>query len=70
VAQSLSTGFDTGEHERWIELLLSWYYDPMYDYQLKQKRQRIIACGDADAVREFLSDHGRGVVPDRRQGGR
>jgi tRNA 2-selenouridine synthase len=55
VAHSLARGFETGEHERWIEQLLSWYYDPMYDYQLEQKQQRIMARGDAESVREFLN---------------
>jgi len=56
VAESLAMGFERGEHERWIEQLLTWYYDPMYDYQLEQKQRRVIARGDADEVREFLRD--------------
>jgi tRNA 2-selenouridine synthase len=55
VAESLSMGFEVGEHERWIEQLLTWYYDPMYDYQLDQKLQRVVARGDENEVREFLS---------------
>jgi len=55
VAQALSSGFETGAHERWIEQLLSWYYDPMYDYQLEQKQDRIVARGDADEVRAYLA---------------
>ena len=58
VAQSLSHGFDTGEHERWIEQLLTWYYDPMYDYQLENKRERILARGDADQLRNYLEQGG------------
>ena len=54
VVESLARGFEIGEHERWIEQLLTWYYDPMYDYQLDQKQQRVIARGDIDEVREFL----------------
>ena len=56
VAQALSRGFETGAHERWIEQLLSWYYDPMYDYQLEQKQDRIMARGDADEVRAYLAN--------------
>ncbi|MCZ6712135.1 MAG: tRNA 2-selenouridine(34) synthase MnmH [Gammaproteobacteria bacterium] len=63
VAASLAVGFETGEHERWIEQLLIWYYDPMYDYQLDQKQQRVIARGGIDEVREFLRDR---VLPPRR----
>jgi tRNA 2-selenouridine synthase len=56
VETCLSMGFEAGEHEGWIERLLSWYYDPMYDYQLEQKLQRVVARGDEQAVRAFLSD--------------
>ena len=42
------------EHNDWIEYLLSNYYDPMYEYQLKRKRERIVFSGDGVAVREFL----------------
>ena len=42
------------EHNDWIEHLLSKYYDPMYEYQLKRKRERIVFSGDGVAVREFL----------------
>ena len=42
------------EHNDWIEHLLSNYYDPMYEYQLKRKRERIVFSGDGVAVREFL----------------
>ena len=42
------------EHSDWIEHLLSNYYDPMYEYQLKRKRERIVFSGDGVAVREFL----------------
>jgi len=55
VRDLLEQGFRTGAHEAWIERLLSWYYDPMYDYQLEKKLDRVIFRGDAAAVREFLS---------------
>ena len=38
-------------------LLLSFYYDPMYDYQLEKKAGRILFRGDRDAVREFLTSY-------------
>ncbi|MFP6815842.1 MAG: tRNA 2-selenouridine(34) synthase MnmH [Pseudomonadales bacterium] len=56
VAESLATGFETGDHEHWIELLLTWYYDPMYDYQLEQKQKRVIGRGGIDEVRDFLRE--------------
>jgi len=46
--------FSSGEHHRWIERLLTWYYDPMYDYQLEQKQTRIRFAGPAAAVKSFL----------------
>ncbi len=55
VARSLALGFETGEHEHWIEQLLVWYYDPMYDHQLAQKQMRVIARGSPDEVRDFLA---------------
>ena len=54
VGTALAAAFRNGEHERWIEMLLTWYYDPMYDYQLKAKRKRIIFIGERSAVTEFL----------------
>ena len=62
MARLLAEGFRTGDHSGWIERLLSWYYDPMYDYQLEKKAERVIFRGDADAVRSFLADY----QPDRR----
>ncbi len=42
-------------HRRWIEGLLQWYYDPMYDYQLKRKDQRVIFRGNRASVRDYLN---------------
>ena len=39
-------------HRAWIEKLLTNYYDPMYEYQLEKKAQRIVFRGCKD---EFLS---------------
>ncbi|HEY5680122.1 MAG TPA: tRNA 2-selenouridine(34) synthase MnmH [Pseudomonadales bacterium] len=55
VARALAEGFASGHHHAWIEQLLLWYYDPMYDYQLSKKQDRIVMQGDRDAVREFLA---------------
>lgn len=57
VSELLKAGFANGEHSAWIERLLSWYYDPMYDYQLAKKEARIILRGDRKAVREFLEGY-------------
>ena len=48
--------YDADAHAVWIAALLSDYYDPMYDYQLDNKRDRIVYRGDAPAVREWLTE--------------
>lgn len=55
VGDALAEAFRAGDHERWIALLLAWYYDPMYDYQLQAKRERIVFRGDKAAVADFLA---------------
>ncbi|MCZ6619238.1 MAG: tRNA 2-selenouridine(34) synthase MnmH [Gammaproteobacteria bacterium] len=55
VYRELEHGFATGEHERWIERLLSWYYDPMYDYQLGKKLKRVVARGDTRTIRKLIT---------------
>ncbi|BDY11721.1 tRNA 2-selenouridine(34) synthase MnmH [Hydrogenimonas cancrithermarum] len=47
----------TGEreaHKTWVEYLLREYYDPMYDYQIEKRAERVIFRGDADEVEAFL----------------
>lgn len=41
-------------HRAWIEILLTDYYDPMYDHQLAQKNDRIIFRGSREEVRDYL----------------
>lgn len=50
----LATG-DLDLHRRWIETLLVDYYDPMYEYQLRQSVTRVIFRGDARAVGEWAA---------------
>ncbi len=45
---------DTSAHLEWIELLLSKYYDPMYQYQIDKKAERILFKGDHAAVHQWL----------------
>lgn len=47
-------------HRDWIAPLLSEYYDPMYDYQLAGKRERIVFRGAREAVRDWLAEQGVG----------
>lgn len=54
VTDAVSEGFANDNHEPWIERLLTWYYDPMYDYQLARKQERVVARGDAAALNAYL----------------
>ena len=45
---------DFEQHRAWIRDLLSNYYDPMYDYQIDIKADRIVFRGDFDSVTEYL----------------
>ncbi|MFZ1342041.1 tRNA 2-selenouridine(34) synthase MnmH [Thiothrix eikelboomii] len=56
LAQQAKTG-ETQLHQAWIEFLLTDYYDPMYDYQISQKRERIVFVGDIQAVLAFFASH-------------
>lgn len=41
---------DVSLHRQWIEDLLTGYYDPMYDYQLSQKKNTVVFRGTRDEV--------------------
>ncbi len=45
---------DPSGHRDWIAPLLSDYYDPMYDYQLKNRLEKVVFRGRPDAVAEWL----------------
>lgn len=46
---------DAASHAGWIKDLLTDYYDPMYDYQIKNKQERIIFRGNKEQVLNYLS---------------
>jgi tRNA 2-selenouridine synthase len=50
-----STG-NTEQHKAWIGELLGGYYDPMYDYQIKQNTKQIAFSGERQAVIEYLAE--------------
>ncbi len=52
-----STG-KTEQHRAWIGELLGGYYDPMYDYQIKQNKKVITFSGDKAAVVDYLAGQG------------
>lgn len=41
-------------HKDWIQSMLVTYYDPMYDYQIKRKEDRIIQRGSTSALKMYL----------------
>ena len=45
---------DLSAHKKWVEVLLLEYYDPMYDYQLKEKQKKIVFRGGEDDVKDYL----------------
>lgn len=46
---------DTSGYAGFIEFMLREYYDPMYDYQLGKKQQRVIARGNADELVDWAA---------------
>jgi len=56
----VAEAFDTGSadtHHAWIKGLLDSYYDPMYDYQLDKKTERIAFRGSATEVIEYVQSN-------------
>lgn len=43
-------------YKQWIEYLLNEYYDPMYDYQLEQNKERILFRGSFEEITNYLND--------------
>ncbi len=48
---------DTSSYTPFIEMLLRDYYDPMYDYQLEQKAERIAFKGTAQQIVDNAESH-------------
>jgi len=47
---------DLNSYDEFIAFLLTQYYDPMYDYQLSKKSQRIAFSGTFEDVMKWVSD--------------
>ena len=47
---------DLDAHRHWIGFLLSNYYDPMYNYQMDKKKERVVFAGDRKEVIDWLND--------------
>lgn len=54
-ADQLRSG-DHESHRSWVELLLTDYYDPMYDYQIGKKAERVVFRGTWDEVLHYLQE--------------
>jgi tRNA 2-selenouridine synthase len=52
-------GGDRSGHRAWIEILLTEYYDPMYDYQISRKSERVVFRGGFEEVLAYLQDQER-----------
>jgi tRNA 2-selenouridine synthase len=48
---------DRARHHAWISQLLSDYYDPMYDYQIANNRDRILFQGRAEELNNLLQEY-------------
>lgn len=51
---------DTETHLEWINILLSIYYDPMYQYQIDKKSDRVLFRGDHQAMHQWLDQQAVG----------
>lgn len=47
---------DTSYHLDWISRLLDEYYDPMYQYQIDKKKDRILFSGSHNELHEWLNN--------------
>ena len=50
---------DTSDHEGWVEALLNDYYDPMYEYQLDKKSDKVAFRGSYDEVLGWARERSR-----------
>lgn len=57
LAVQASTG-ETQAHYGWVRVLLLDYYDPMYDYQISKKQDRLVFTGSPAEVRDYLRSRG------------
>jgi tRNA 2-selenouridine synthase len=42
-------------YKGWVAYLLREYYDPMYDYQIRKRSERVVFRGNAEAVLSYLA---------------
>lgn len=54
---------DPSSHRDWIRSMLEQYYDPMYNYQLDDRRQRVVFEGNHREVASYLQTLGEPSGP-------
>ena len=54
--QEQQSSNDSSSHREWIKSLLVDYYDPMYDYQLTKKTDRVVFQGSSKDVFDYLKN--------------
>lgn len=47
---------DASLHKIWVKKLLCEYYDPMYDYQIKKRKNQVVFEGDDREVEEYIKN--------------
>jgi tRNA 2-selenouridine synthase len=57
LAIQASTGVTDAHHDL-VRFILLNYYDPMYDYQISKKQERLAFTGTPAEIREYLSEQG------------
>jgi tRNA 2-selenouridine synthase len=56
MSAALNNDNDLDQHRAWIRGLLVDYYDPMYEYQMTKKQQRVAFKGDSRAVLDWAAE--------------
>lgn len=56
ITEQLNSG-EASKHKEWINKLLVDYYDPMYDYQLTKKMERVVFQGSQKDILEYLKQN-------------
>jgi len=44
-------------YREWVEYLLVQYYDPMYDYQIQKRSDRVVFRGGAEEVQKYITNY-------------
>lgn len=53
--QKKNGSFD--RYKEWVDYLLREYYDPMYDYQIQKRSDKVVFRGGAVEVQEYIKNH-------------